>query len=150
VFVIGRIRGWFEGAGWFLAVAGGLFAVALLVLFGFLQTDTLLWTGTAVTGANREGIVFYQWHGQTYTLDGPATTTPTQTTVYIDPGNPSNGVIDSTSERLMDVLGVVVPVGAGIVVLVIGGTRNYRWKRRNEKQGTSDWWLARVPRSGDD
>jgi hypothetical protein len=28
---------------------------------------------------------------------------------------------------------------------VIGGTRNYRWKRRNIKRGETDWWMSKVP-----
>jgi len=49
-------------------------------------------------------------------------------------------------DRTITVLMVGVPVMAGIVLVVLGGTRSYRWKRRSVKRGTSDWWMSRIPR----
>lgn len=150
VWVFARIRSWFDGAGWFVAGAGALLFVALLVALLELQSQSaLLWTGQAVAGSERGGIGHYTWHGQPYTVDvqGSSATAPS-VTFYVDPGNPSTAIPDSIGTRVANALGVGVPVLAGVVVLVIGGTRNYRWKRRNEKRGETDWWLSKVPRSG--
>ncbi len=144
--VFARIRRGFDGAGWFLAGAGVLLFAALLVALLELQSPSgLLWTGQPVTGTEQGGIAYYTWRGQTYTVDIPGNGSARSLTLYLDPANPGNAVPDSLSDRLSASLGVGVPVLAAVVVLVIGGTRNYRWKRRNAKRGTSDWWLTRVP-----
>lgn len=123
-----------------------LFIAALLLLFLVLQSQTaLLWTGTAVPGSEQQGIAYYQWKGQSYTADQRGNGTVKSVTVYVDPGNPSNAIIDDAGSRVGDVLTVGLPFAAGVVLLVIGGTRNARWKRRNAKRGESDWWMSRVP-----
>lgn len=147
MFVLARIRGWFEGAGWALAVAGGLFFVALLVALLVAQSGSrLLWTGQAVTGREQGGLVYYQWQGKSYTLDVPGYASAKSVTLYLDPGNPSDAGVDSTTDRVATILGIGLPVLAGMAVLVIGGSRNYRWKRRNAKRGTGDFWISQIPR----
>lgn len=44
--MLARVRGWFDGAGWFVGLAIALFAFALLAVLLELQSpDLLLWTG---------------------------------------------------------------------------------------------------------
>jgi len=144
--VFARIRGWFDGAGWFVAAAGVLFFAAVLVALLELQSKSaLLWTGQPVTGTEQEGIAYYHWQGQSYEVDVPGYGSAKSMTLYLDPGNPSDAIPDSAGNRVADGLGVGVPFLAGVVVLVIGGTRNYRWKQRNVKRGETDWWMAKVP-----
>lgn len=143
----GRIRGWFDGSGWFLAGAGALFAVALLSALLSLQVDNLMWTGQKVTGTEQRGIVHYTWHGQSYTVDDTnSSASAAHVNVYLNPASPASAVIDNPMDRTITVLMVGVPVMAGIVLVVLGGTRSYRWKRRSVKRGTSDWWMSRIPR----
>ena len=145
MFVLARIRGWFDGAGWFVAGAGLLFFVALLVALLVLQGGSrLLWTGQAVTGTEQQGIAYYHWQGQSYTVDVRGYGSSPAITVYLDPGNPSDAVVDSTASRVTDGLGVGLPVLAGIALLIVGGTRNDRWKRRNAKRGTDNFWISRI------
>src|SRR2546429_10002803 len=62
--VLGQIRGWFDGAGAFVAGAVVLLVIAILALLLELQLPTaVLWTGQAVTGTERGGIAFLQGHG---------------------------------------------------------------------------------------
>lgn len=146
VCVFARIRGWFDGAGWFVAAAGVLFFAAVLVAVLELQSKSaLLWTGQPVAGTEQRGIAFYHWQGQSYEVVVPGYGSAKSMTLYLDPGDPSGAIPDSTGNRVADVLGVGVPFVAGVVVLVIGGTRNYRWKRRNIKRGETDWWMSKVP-----
>jgi len=145
--VLARIRGWFDGAGWAIAVAGTLFFAALLVALLVLRSGSgLLWTGQAVTGTERQGIVFYTWQGQPYQIDVPGFGSARSVTLYLNPRDPGNAAVDSTTDRVATSLGVGLPVLAGIVVLAIGGTRNYRWKRRNAKRGTDEFWISKIPR----
>lgn len=151
MWVFARIRRGFDGAGWFAAGAGALLFAALLVALLELQSpSSLLWTGRPVTGTEQGGIAYYRWQGQTYTVDVPGYGSATTLTLYLDPANPGSAIPDSLAGRLTTSLGVGVPLLAAVVVLAIGGTRNYRWKRRNAKRGSSDWWLTRVqPPSAD-
>jgi hypothetical protein len=143
--VLAQIRGWFDGAGAFVAGAVVLFIVAILALLLELQLPTaVLWTGQAVTGTERGGIVFFQWHGQQRTFSGPGYGSAKTVIVYLDPSNPDSAILDSNSDRIWPAMFVGVPALAGAALLLVGGTRNYRWKRRNAKRG-EDWWLSRVP-----
>jgi hypothetical protein len=147
VFVLARIRGWFEGAGWAVAGAGVLFFAALLVALLVLQSGSrLLWNGQAVTGTEQRGIAFYHWQGQPYQIDVPGYGSAKSITLYLDPSNPGDAAVDSTADRVATSLGVGLPALAGIALLIIGGTRNYRWKRRNAKRGTGEFWISRIPR----
>jgi hypothetical protein len=144
--VLARIRGWFDGAGWFLAGAGLLFFVALLFALLALQSaSALMWTGQAVTGTEQQGIAYYNWKGQSYTLDAPDSGSASRVTVYINPGDPTDGIVYRTSDRVATIALVGGPALAGVALIILGGTRNYRWKRRNATRGTSDWWLSKVP-----
>ncbi len=53
--------------------------------------------------------------------------------VYLDPGNPDHAMLDSAIDRVVAVLLIGVPAAAGAGLLVMGGTRNYRWARRKVK-----------------
>ena len=147
IFVLARVRGWFDGAGWFVAGAAALFLVAVLVATLVLQGGSRLqWTGQPVTATEQQGIAYYSWKGQSYTLDVQGYGSARSITLYLDPGNPGDAEVYSMADRVATGLGVGLPLLAGIALLVLGGTRKYRWKRRNAKRGTGDeWWLSRVP-----
>jgi hypothetical protein len=133
--VLARVRNWFDGAGWFVGAAVALFVFALLaLLLGLQSPDRVLWVGQRVVGTEQRGIVSYQWHGQTYSLDAPGFGNAKDIGVYLDPGDPSHAMIDNVFDRVATVLLIGVPVGGGVVLLVVGGTRNYRWKRRKLKR----------------
>ena len=138
-FVFARVRKWFDGAGWFVGLAAVLFAFALLaVLIGLQSTDSLRWTGQQVTGTEQQGLVYYRWQGQSYTLDIPGYGSSRTVTVYLDPGDPSHAVVDNVFDRVVAVLLVGVPVAGGVALLAAGGSRNYRWARRNARRARED------------
>jgi hypothetical protein len=140
------IRGWFDGAGLFVAGAIVLFAFALLALLLELQSpESVLWTGTPVAGYEQRGIVFYQWAGQQFQMTVPGYGSAKTVIVYVDPGNPNTAVVDDNADRVGPAVFVGLPATASVVLLVLGGTRNWRWKRRNAKRGETEWWLSKVP-----
>jgi hypothetical protein len=143
--VLVRVRGWFDGAGWFVGGAVALFVFAVLAVLLELQSpEIVLWTGQPVVGTEQHGIVYYQWQGQSYSLDAKGYGSAKALTVYVDPGNPSNAMVDSVADRLGPSLLVGLPALGGVILLVVGGTRSYRWKRRNARQN-NEWWLSRIP-----
>ena len=134
-----RVRNWFDGAGWFVGLAVALFVFALLAaLVGLQSPDRLLWTGQQVTGTEQRGIIYYRWQGQSYTLDASGYGSSQAVSVYLDPGDPSQAVVDNVFDRMAAVLLIGVPVAGGVVLLAVGGTRNYRWARRNAKRARED------------
>jgi hypothetical protein len=95
--MLARIRGWFDGAGWFPGLAAALFVFALLaVLLELQSSDAVRWTGQSVTGTEIGGIVSYRWDGQTYSLSAQGYGSAKTIGVVLDPADPSNAVIDNT------------------------------------------------------
>lgn len=133
-FVLAWMRKSFDGAGWFVGGAVVLFAVALLALLVGLQSpDHVLWTGQQVVGTEQGGIVTYRWDGQSYSLDAPGFGSSKAVSVYLDPGDPSQAILDNVFDRVVAALLILGPTAGAVALLVIGGTRNYRWKRRKFK-----------------
>jgi len=129
--VLARVRKWFDGAGWFVGAAVVLLVFALLaVLAGLQSSDSVLWTGQQVTGTEQNGLVYYRWQGQSYSLAVPGFGSSKAVSVYFNPGDPSQAVVDNVADRVLAGLLVLGPVAGAVVLLVIGGTRNYRWQRR--------------------
>ena len=132
-----RVRSWFDGAGWFVGLAIALFTFALLAVWaGFQSSDIVLWTGQQVIGTEQGGIVSYRWDGYSYSLDASGYGSSKGVSVYLDPGNPSHAMIDNATDRAAGILLVGVPIAGGVVLLVAGGTRKYRWARRNAKRAS--------------
>jgi hypothetical protein len=130
--VFARVGKWFDGAGWFVGLAAALFIFAVLV--GLRSPDRVLCTGQRVAGTEQGGIVSYRWHGEAYTLDVPGYGSSKAVSVYLDPGDPSNAMLDNIFDRVAAGSLIGVPVAGGVVLLVVGGTRNYRWARRKAKR----------------
>ncbi len=132
--MLARVRKWFDGAGWFVGGAVVLFAFALLALIVEVQSpDAVLWTGQHVVGTEQRGLVYYRWQGQQYTFPVNGQGNEKAIGVYLDPGNPEHAMLDSAIDRAVAVLLIGVPAAAGAGLLVMGGTRNYRWARRKVK-----------------
>jgi hypothetical protein len=133
--VLARVRRWFDGAGWFVGAAVVLLFFALLAMLAGLQSrDSLLWTGQQVTGTEQQGLVYYRWQGQSYSLDVPGSGSSKAVSVYFNPGDPSQAIIDNVLDRVLAGLLVLGPAAGAVVLLVMGGTRNYRWQRRKLKR----------------
>ena len=56
---------------WTLAALGLAVLWVLLFLAEIQSPNWMYWSGRTVQGSNQGGIVFYQVHGQTYTIDDP-------------------------------------------------------------------------------
>ena len=133
--MLARVRKWFDGAGWFVGAAVVLLVFALLAaLVGLQSPDSMLWTGQQVTGTEQQGLVYYRWQGQSYSLDVPGSGSSKAVSVYLNPGDPSQAVVDNVFDRTLAGLLILGPAAGAVVLLVLGGTRNYRWQRRKLKR----------------
>jgi hypothetical protein len=142
--VLARVRSWFDGSGWFVAGAVVLLAFALLMILVELQSaDLVLWTGAHVTGTERHGLVGYQWQGQSYALAVQGFGSAEHVPVYLDPGDPSHAMVDSTFDRVGISVLVLGPVAGAAALLVAGGTRKRRWARRQFRLAREFRLLAR-------
>jgi len=134
VSALARVRAWYDGSGWFVGAAVVLVVFALLALLvGLQSSDRVLWTGQQVVGTEQQGIVTYWWHGQSYSLDEPGFRSARAVSVYLDTADPSNAMVDSFLDRTVAAVLILGPVVAAVVLLVLGGTRNYRWFRQKLK-----------------
>lgn len=134
VGALARVRKWYDGSGWYVAGAVVLLVfAALALLVGLQSSDRVLWTGQGVVGAEHQGVVYYSWHGQSYSIDASGAGSAKAVSVYLDPADPSQAVIDNIPDRVVAGLLIVAPVVAALVLLVLGGTRNYRWFRQKLK-----------------
>ena len=134
VGALARVRKWYDGSGWFVAGAVVLMFFAVLALLVGLQSpDHVLWTGQGVAGTEHQGIVYYSWHGQSYSIDAPGNGSAKAISVYLDPADPSQAMTNNVFDRVMAGLLILGPVVAALVLLVLGGTRNYRWFRQKIK-----------------
>jgi hypothetical protein len=135
ICVLARVRKWFDGAGWFVGAAVVLLVFSLLALLAGLQVpDSVLWTGQQVTGTEQRGLVYYRWQGQSYSLDVQGFGSSKAVSVYLNPGDPSQAMVDNVPDRVLAGLFVLGPAAGAVVLLVVGGTRNYRWQRRKFKR----------------
>jgi hypothetical protein len=133
--MLARVRKWFDGAGWFVGGAVVLLVFALLaVLLGLQSQDRVLWIGQEVTGTEQGGIVYYRWDGQSYSIGVPGNGSSNAVSVFLDPAEPSHAMTDNVLDRVVAGLLVLGPVTGALVLLMLGGTRNYRWERRKLKR----------------
>ena len=86
-----------------------------------------------MVGTEIGGIVSYRWNGQTYSLDAPGYGSSKAVNVYLDPADPSHAMVDNVFDRVVAAVLILGPAAGALVLLVAGGTRNYRWKRRKLK-----------------
>ena len=83
--------------------------------------DRWLWTGQGVTGAEHQGIVpHHSWHGQSYSIDARDGAAK-DVSVYLDPADRSQAMIDNVPDRVVAGLLIAGPVVAALVLLVLGG-----------------------------
>lgn len=129
-------RSRFDGLGPFVAAAALFYVLALLLLAAAIMSPTSLqWTGKTIKGTERGGIVFYNYKGQTYSLDDPKGTNATGVTVILDPNNPSTAMLDNPVDRLVDVVSVLGPVLLGTAVIGAGYLRRSRRRASLGRRG---------------
>lgn len=133
--VLDRVSRWFDGAGWFVGLAAVLFAFALLAVLLELQSpDLVLWTGHRVAGTEQGGIVTYRWDSQQYSLNARGYGSAQDVSVYLDPADPGNAMIDNLPDRILVTSFIGAPVAGGLALLVAGATRKPRRMRRKARR----------------
>jgi hypothetical protein len=135
-----RIRQVFDGLG--VYVGWAVVCVVLSVL-GFLvvtqDSSRLLWTGHRISAERVNGLAAYTVNGQTYTISipGPATDQTGRVTVYYDNSDPARAVLDTRTDRVLDVAYVVVPLFLAASVVGVGSVRRGRARRRADRLALS-------------
>jgi hypothetical protein len=76
----------------------------------------------ALARVEHQGIVYYSWHGQSYSIDASGNGSAKDVSVYLDPADPSQAMIDNIPDRVVAGLLIAGPVVAALVLLVLGGT----------------------------
>jgi hypothetical protein len=120
----------------------------LLVLVQSSFPTWLFWTGDRVSGTNHEGLVYYRVDGEQYTVDDPRPVPAhdVPVTVYVDPGDPSNALLDRPGVWI-DAGSVVLCFAAAAGTLVVSAVRRSRRRRSAAAAGVpgfgegleSDW-----------
>lgn len=134
--MLARVRNWFDGAGYFVGGATVLLVFALVMVVLVSQSpDHVRWTGNQVIGTEQNGIVYYRWQGESYTLDDVnGNGSSNAVSVYLDPSDPGQAMLDNLFYRVLTGFLILGPVTGAVVLLVVGGTRNYRRERRKLKR----------------
>jgi hypothetical protein len=131
--VLSRIRKLPRRAGP-LAVWAGLFVVLGLILIP-VMFSSVQWSGTAIKGVDRGGIVYYTYLGQNYSIDD--TSSLNTHTVYLDPKHPDTSAeLGNPYARALDVAVVAVPFV--IAAVLVGFSLRQRARRRSEREHPKD------------
>lgn len=123
------VHRWFEDTGAFTGFAVALFVLGSLFVLAEIQSPSMLqWTGTAVHDVQSGGIAYYQFQGQTYTLDvvSPGSWS---STVYLDPADPSTAMFGGTLTRWTEAGTVAGPYALAALLLALGFVRRSRLRR---------------------
>lgn len=107
------------------ALAGTIYLTGLLT-----STAGLIWTGHAVHATETDGIINYSYRGKGFTIDDTGSFRSGPLTVYVDPGDPGNAVVNRIVPRISEEFFVVAPYAASVAFAVIGLVRRARRKRR--------------------
>jgi len=131
---------WLSGTGPFAVLAVAFAVVSTGFLYAALQPPSgLEWTGNAVKGSERDGIVYYSVHGKPYAVDDAYSFRSGSATVYVDPHDPTVAIIGKPASRWIDVATVLGP-GAAAVACGVMGFRRKRSRRRAQRA------VATLPR----
>jgi hypothetical protein len=133
-----------------LAAAAMLLVGVVVVLLQSSFPTWLFWTGDRVSGTNHEGLVYYRVDGEQYTVDDPRPVPPhdVPVTVYVDPGDPTNALLDRPGVWI-DAGFVVVwfAAAAGTLVVAAANRSRHRHRRAAAKPGFGEGlesdWVAR-------
>ena len=125
-----RIRDAFDGSG--LVVSAALFFFALGFILIPVVFSSVRWTGTAVHGIDRGGIVYYTYQGQNYSLDD--TSRFDSHTVYFNPKHPDTSAeLGNSAATAVDIASVAVPFLIALAIVAFEARRLWRVRRtRND------------------
>jgi hypothetical protein len=129
--LVARLRSALEGNGFIISVA--IFFVALgLILIPFVLLSSVQFTGTAVHGVDRGGIVYYSYKGQNYSLDD--TSKFNSHTVYFRPSRPdTTAELGNTPMKVLDVVIVAIPFLIAFTIAGVEARRYWRYRRARNK-----------------
>lgn len=104
-----------------MAFVGTVFLVAILASPGSWQW----WSAKQVPGTEQNGVVYYSYRGQHYSVDDVNSFRSGPRDVWLDPSNPSHAVVHVTVARVSDWAVTAGPYTMALVLLGAGF-----WRRR--------------------
>jgi hypothetical protein len=90
--------GLYSVGGLIMALIATIFLAAILTSPGSWEW----WSAVSVHGLETGGVVSYSYRGQTYSLDDEGSTADGRRTVYLNPANPSQGVLGIEVAQISD------------------------------------------------
>jgi hypothetical protein len=124
--LLARIKRWCDGN--VLLIISAVFFIAVGSILASLVFSSVLWSGTAVQGVDRGGIVYYTYDGQTNSLDD--TSRFYSHTVYLDPERPdTSAVLGDPARKVFDVASVAIPFLIALVIIAAGVRRERQFRR---------------------
>jgi hypothetical protein len=126
-----RFRQVVEGCGPQLAAAAALATLGtIFLIFTLTSIGGLMWIGTPVHGHEQDGIVYYSYGGQQYTIDDNGSFRTGPRTVYVDSGKPTRATLETTSSLAIQDAIVGVPYLGAVVFALVAIRRKWRYARR--------------------
>lgn len=108
---------------------------ALGLILAAIEFSTVQWTGTAVQGVERDGIVYYTYRGQLHSIDD--TSSFNTHTVYFDPSDPDTSAqLGNGVREAVDVTIVAVPFLIGLTIVGFAVRNRAIARRLSPKSGT--------------
>jgi hypothetical protein len=120
-----------------LAIAAGLAVLGTIFLvFTLTSIGGLVWIGTPVHGVERDGIVYYSYGGQQYTIDDSGSYRTGPRTVYVDSSKPTRAVLATFGSQAIQDSIVGVPWIAALAFFVLAIRRKWRYVRYRRDRET--------------
>lgn len=130
------MRGWLTGMRpWLLAAIVATVISALMVFAELQSPDAAMWNGQALSAVNRHGFVTYEYHGVSYTTNRLSVSDAAArelVTVYVEPNDLANPILDSASSRAFDLTLMAGPLFVAGLLIATGVLRRevHRYRRR--------------------
>jgi hypothetical protein len=103
----------------------------------FRGTGPFSWTANSVHGTEQDGIVYYTYHGASYTVDDAGSRRSGSRTVYVIPSKPGDAELMVTGTRIVDWTTTGGPLLVAAGFLTWGFTRKSRNSRRRASASQS-------------
>lgn len=129
--VSGGVRRVFAGTGGFPIAAAGMALVGTVFLIAILASPgSWEWhSAKHVRGSEENGVVYYSYGGQRYSVDDVNSFRSGPRDVWLDPSNPSDAVLQVAVAKASDWALTAGPYTAAVVLLGAGFWRRHRIRR---------------------
>ncbi len=86
----------------------------------------------AIHGMERDGIIYYTYRGENYSIDDPSSMRTGPRTVWVIPSDPADAAVHGAPTIVLDWLVTLGPAATGVVCFGVGFAMKRRKTRENE------------------